>query len=78
MRVIKSGNGAGFALEARQALGIARHLRRQNLQRHSAPQLGVRGAIDLAHAARTDARENLITAEPIANCRLFRLSIALD
>ena len=53
-----------FAREARQAIGIARHGLRQDLQRDLAIQLRVARAIDLAHAAGAKEREDFVGTEP--------------
>ena len=51
----------GFALEARQALGIGGERRRQDLDRHLALEPRVGGAIDLAHTAGAERRDDLGT-----------------
>ena len=52
-----------LALEARQAIRIGRELRRQDLDRDLATQLRVARAIDLAHAAGADRRDDLVDAD---------------
>ena len=53
----------GFALEARQPLGIVREGVGQDLDRDLPTQVGVGGAIHLAHAAHADLGSDLIRAE---------------
>ena len=58
--VLQAGQGAGLALEAGFALGIAAQFGGQDLEGHVAAQLGVAGAEDLAHAALADAVLDLV------------------
>ena len=53
----------GLALEARHALAVVRERLGQNLDRHVAFQLGIVGAVHLAHAAGADGREDLVGAQ---------------
>jgi len=66
VRVIEGGDGASFTLEARQALGIVRHLGGQHFECHVATELGVSGAVYLAHAAGVDCGGNPIVGERAA------------
>ena len=50
VRMIEGGDGARFALEAGEALGIAGDVGRQHLEGHVAAELGIGGAKDLAHS----------------------------
>ena len=52
-----------FALEAREAVGIEGEELGQNLERDVAIELRVARAIDLAHSARADGREDFVRAE---------------
>ena len=61
--MVECGDGARFALEAGQPLGIAGYVRRQDLERHLAPQLGVRGTIHLTHSANSECGVNPIVCE---------------
>jgi hypothetical protein len=54
MWMIERGDGASLALKASQAFGIAGHVWRQDLERHVAAKLGVRGAILLSHSSSAD------------------------
>jgi hypothetical protein len=63
VRVIERGEHVCLALEARQPLGILGEDVRQDFQRDVAVELGVAGAIDLAHAARADGGDDFIGAE---------------
>ena len=50
----------GFALEAREAIGIESENLRENLERHVAIQLGVARAIDFPHAARANQSDDFV------------------
>ncbi len=63
MRVIERRNRARLALEPLARLGIARHVRRQDLDRDGAIQARVAGFVDLAHAARAKGGLNLVGAK---------------
>ena len=52
--MVEGGDGPRLALEAREPIGIARHLRGQHLEGDVAPELGVVRAIHLAHSARAE------------------------
>ena len=53
--MIQRGEDLGFALEARQPIGVVRERFGQDLDRDVAIQLRVARAIDLAHPACADA-----------------------
>ena len=61
--MIERGQHLGFALESRQPLSIAGDRVGENLDRHGALQIGVRGAVDLAHATDADLRRHFVRAE---------------
>ena len=63
VRVIERGEDFGFALKAGQPVRVCRDRRGQDLHRDLALQPGVRRAIDLAHAARAERREDVVGAE---------------
>ena len=63
MWVIERGEDFGFALKARQPVGVGRERCGQDLHRDLALQSGVRRAIHLAHAARAERREDVVGAE---------------
>ena len=65
VRVVQRGQDLGFALEPREACGIGRHRRRQDLDRHVAFQLAVARAIDLAHSAFAQLRDDFVGAEAV-------------
>ena len=52
-----------FALKSGEPFGIVCERFRQNFDGHVAPELGVVGLIHLAHAARTNVREDFVGAE---------------
>ena len=60
VRVIERGGGAGFLLEAEQALVVFRELARQHLQSHPPPEPRVLRQIDITHAARANLLENSV------------------
>ena len=53
-----------FALEPREPFGIVRRTVRQDLDGDVAIELRVAGAVDLAHAARADRRDDFVRAKP--------------
>ena len=63
VRMVQRGQDLGLTLEAGQAVGVISKHVRQDLQRHVPVQLGVTGAIDLAHAARSDEGGHFVRAE---------------
>src|SRR5580704_13581089 len=64
--VIEGCHRARFALEASQKLRIARHLGRQDFERHVAAKLGVGGAIHFAHPAHAYRASNPIVPQSSA------------
>ena len=62
-RVIERGEHAGLTFEAPQSLRVARHLAGQQLESDLPPERCVARAIDLAHAADADQREDLVVAD---------------
>ena len=65
--MIERGEDLRFALEPRETIGIARECVRQDLQRDVAIELRVARAIDLAHAAGTERRDDFVEAESRAD-----------
>ena len=63
VRVVERGEHLRFALETGEAIRITGEGIGQDLQRDLAIQLGIPGAIHLAHAARPEGGENLVRAE---------------
>jgi hypothetical protein len=55
---------ARLALEAGASIRIGRECRRQHFERDVAAELAVVGAVDLAHAARAERREDLEVPHP--------------
>ena len=64
VRVVERRDGLGLALEARQAVGMGGHVLGQHLDRDLAAEPRVARAIDLAHPARAERRDDLVGAEP--------------
>ena len=62
-RMIERGQGLRLAAESLQAVGVRGHPGGENLEGDLAPQLGVRGAIHLAHAAFAQLGEDAVVAE---------------
>ena len=65
--MVERGEQARFAREAGAALGIGGEVRRQDLDRDVAPELAVARAIDLAHAAGAERRDDRVGAELTAD-----------
>ena len=65
----------GFALKAREPIGVSRERRRQDLDRDLALQLRVGRAIHLAHAALADLRGDFVDAEAGAGSEGQRLEV---
>ena len=63
VRVIEGGQRLGFAHEAIEAVGVVLERGRENLDGDLALQLGIAGAIHLAHSARPEGRGDLVRAE---------------
>src|SRR5262249_10914830 len=63
VQVVERGQELRFALEAGQAFAVGRELGWKNLQRHVAIELRIACAIDLAHTAGAERREDLVRAE---------------
>ena len=66
-RAIEGGEDLGLTLESREAVGVAGDVGRQHLQRDVAAELGVAGAIDLAHSASAQLGEDFVVAEGLAD-----------
>ena len=64
--MVELAGGPRLLLEAAQAVGLTRHGGGEDLDGHVAPQAGVPGAIDLAHAARPEGGHNLVWPQPCA------------
>ena len=60
------GDGLGFALEARQPVGVIRKRGRQDLDCDIAIEARVPRPVDLAHAAGADGGEDFVRAETSA------------
>ena len=71
VRVVERAGGAGFALETRDTVRVARQAGGQHLDGHVALQAGVAGAPDLAHAAAPQQFHNLEVAELRARAQRF-------
>jgi hypothetical protein len=64
--VVQRGNRLGLALEAPEAVGVGRHLQRQDLEGDTAVQPGVFGGVDLTHSAFAERGDDVVVAEPRA------------
>ena len=80
MRMVEGGERAGFAREARRAIGIARDRFRKNLQRDVALEPGIARAIHLAHPAGAERRNNFVVTDagPGGNGHVRPLSRGCD
>ena len=61
--MVQRSENFGFAFEAGESLGVLRESRGQNLDRHFAIERRVSGPVHLAHAARTNGRNDFVGAE---------------
>ena len=66
VRMVQRGECLRFAREAREAFAVGGKELGQDLDRDAAIELRVAGAIDLAHAARTECADDLIRSQPTA------------
>jgi hypothetical protein len=66
MRVAECGHGAGFALEALAVFGVAGKVRGQHFDSDGAVETLIARAINLAHAAGADGRENFVWSQMTA------------
>ena len=74
---MSDGEGLGLARESREPIAVVRHHVRQDFEGDIAIQLCVAGAVDLAHPAFTDLRDDFVDAEAAARgegqvCRDYR------
>ena len=63
VRVVQGREGLGFALEAGEPIRVVRERLGQHLDRDVPPQVRVRRAIHLAHAAHADLGGDFIRAD---------------
>ena len=63
VRMVEGGEEVGLALEAGEALGVARDLGRENLDRHLPAELGVGGPVDLSHPPGSEGSQDLVETE---------------
>jgi hypothetical protein len=68
--VAEAAGGASLLREARQAFGIRREARRQDLDGDLAPDARVASAVDLAHPSGSERRDHLVG--PDVSARLER------
>ncbi len=61
--MVEGGRGPGLLLESAQAVDVVGYLGRQHLDRDLAIEALVVGAVDLAHAAGPEWRDDLVRAE---------------
>ena len=64
--VIEGGEGLRFALEAGAVVGVGGQSLGENLDSDVAVELGVTGAVDLAHASFAEEVENLVVGQGFA------------
>src|SRR5204863_9473386 len=64
--MIQRASGACFLLEPAEPIGISTQRRRQHLDRHVSSEPRITSAVDFAHPAGADQRENLVPAQPCA------------
>jgi hypothetical protein len=61
--MVQRGEDLGFSTEAREAFGIVREALRKDLQGDIPPEFRVPGAVDFAHPAGADERDEVVGAE---------------
>ena len=61
--MVQGGGGQGLLLKAAQSVGVQRQRLRQDLDRYFALEARVTGAVDLAHAARAQKRNNFVRSK---------------
>ena len=69
VRMIERRHGVRLAVEAGAQLGVGGELRRQHLDRDRAIEPRIARAVDLAHPAGADRRDDLIRPESRAGCQ---------
>jgi hypothetical protein len=74
--VVERGGRAGLVYEAGAAGRIREPIRGEDLDRHLAPESGVGGAVDLAHPARAERRQDLVRTETMAGGQSHHLTQA--
>jgi len=74
VRMVEQGEDLGFAAETGDALRIVRERGRQDLQRNVTSELRVLSAVDLAHAAAPDERDDFVGAEASARSESHAVS----
>src|SRR5216117_1906326 len=65
VRMRQAGDRLRLPLEAKAQLRVAAELRRQYFHRHRAIEPRVARAVDLAHSAGADGRDDLVRPQPI-------------
>lgn len=63
VRMVERRENFGFALKPGEPVRVCGHRLGQHLDRHRPLQVGVRGAIDLTHSARTNVGSDVIRTE---------------
>ena len=75
VRVVERAGRLGLVLEAAQPLGVLGEVGVDDLERHIAREPLVARAVDLAHAALAEERDDLVRPDPGARRRLDTLLI---
>jgi hypothetical protein len=65
--MVERGQGAGFAFEASDPLGVGRQILRENLDRHVSPKLRIMASVCLTHASGADLLDDLVVGEGFAD-----------
>ena len=71
--MVQRGEDFGFALEAREAVGVSRERLGQGLERHVAVELGVAGTVDLAHPPGADEGGHVVVRQACADGQGHRM-----
>jgi len=76
VRVAQGSHRLRLALEAGAAFRICADVMGQDLDGDGAVEAGITGLLDLAHAARTDGRLDLVGSQARAGCEAHGTSVA--
>ena len=75
IRMVQRGQCLRFALKPRQVVGVIGQRGRQDFDGHVAVELGVARAVDLAHPASAQRREDFVRAESVARSERHQLRL---
>jgi hypothetical protein len=76
--MIQSGDGARFAIEPFETLGVLRDVRWQHFERDVAPESRIPRAIYVAHSTRTERGHNFVRTKLVTNGKRHALQGIMD